>query len=210
MEKNLQHAMNEAATNTDRLADAIRKALDGTLGVDDGCVSTATGAVLGALKPFIKQALPDGVRTGDQVREAMRLRKLKVTNTGYEASVTGDTPEQAVALAAQIDCRHLAYKEQSKTMPSKQEPNRADLPPWITPEGNVMAAGGVTGPRNHLIEDMQKDYRVKIEITRNTKGVGWDIEVKPSTGGMDSIEEALAMRAEVERLLRAAFQTGAA
>lgn len=151
--------------------------------------------------------LPEGVRTADQVRESMRLRKLKVTKTAYEATVTGDTAEQAVALAVQIDSRYLAHQEQGKDMPGKQEPNRGDMPPWVTPEGNLMAAGGVTGPRNHLVEDLQKDYRVKIEITRNTRGVGWDIEVKPTGGGLGSIDEAMAMRAEVERLLRAAFQT---
>lgn len=150
------------------------------------------------------------IRTAEDLRQAMRLRKLRASKTGYEASVTGDTPADAVTLAVLVDARYLAEKAQGLEPTSKPTGgDRSEAAPWMDEKGRVHGAGGTTGGRNHAVEALAESYVVKIDLTRNTKGVGWNVTVKPSKAGVEGIAEALVLLRETQDRLAAAFSSEA-
>jgi hypothetical protein len=148
-------------------------------------------------------------KTMEQVRRSMRLAKLKVTKTGYEATLKADSPEEAVSLAVQVDSSYKSYQAQGMPMPGKAAPARGDLAPIMVKHGEklakLLAAGGQTGPRNQGMEAVERSFLVRIDLARNSKGVGWDIEVQPPSDGADSVAEALALQADVAQRLVQAF-----
>lgn len=134
-----------------------------------------------------------------EVRRALATR-LKLTKSGYEATVRGDSPLEAFTLALGAHAALVGYRARGATPP---EPDKAERRPLVVganaQEVTVQAGGGAATPFNPALQAIAEDYRVKVELTLNSKGVGWEITAKAET-----VDAALALIAETEHLLQGA------
>jgi hypothetical protein len=145
--------------------------------------------------------------TADQLKKVLRF-KVKATKTGFEATVKGDSPEEAVSLAVKADAAMMAYKTNGYTPPADKP--RGEHPPVLLDSAYMMAAGGATGGYNAHLQALSEDYTVKIDLIRNTKGLGWEITVKATGSTEDEvIANSMALLAETDERLRTLFPEAA-
>lgn len=134
--------------------------------------------------------------------EAMKSAiRLKVTKTAHEATVRAYDPDTAIALAVKAHGMLLAHKT-AGTAP--EERSKANLPVMMRDHASgyvLQHGGGEATPYDPTLAETLDDYRVKIDLVANTKGIGWEVSVL----NPGSIEAGVAMIGYVEEALRAQF-----
>lgn len=130
--------------------------------------------------------------------------KFKMTNVGYEATVKGDTPHDVLQLVADVHDKAMALRHNPKAIGDASGPE--DLPYLVRDHDSggylVMHGGGFATPFNPELVQLDEDYRIKVDVTLNTKGHGFTVAVK----GV-SVEEAIAVSRYVEADLNHFFRT---
>lgn len=125
--------------------------------------------------------------TLETIKVAM-TQKIKITKTGYEATVKANTPDEGVALVLAVQSRYEALKGQATVDTDKP---RESYPVMVLEQGGqyvMKHGGGLATPWSPEMQQLSEDYRIKIDLVQNTKGLGWDITAR---GG--SIDETYAL-----------------
>lgn len=115
--------------------------------------------------------------TGSDIKERTSV-KLKLTKNGYEATVKADDPLTAVAKAAEAHGLLVRMRD-ANSAPGSTD-SRA-LPILVMQDDGYLVlqtSGGAGSLYNPALQQIAEDYRVKIDLTLNSKGLSWEITVK--------------------------------
>lgn len=146
-------------------------------------------------------------QTLDQLKRAM-AQKIKVTKTGVEISAKGDTPDEAVATVLK------AYElYQHRGAAPAEDKDRSEYPALILMKETALGrpcyiishGNGTATGYDPKLQELSEDYRVKIDLIQNTKGIGWEVTAKGA-----SMEETIALIDYTEVQLRKHFAPGEA
>ena len=136
-----------------------------------------------------------------QTMEALKkanAQKMKLTKTGFEATAKGDTPEEAVAIILRAKALYDA-----KAVTDQTDKPRSDMPALVKQQTGTYIlshGGGTAAPWSPEVTALLDDYRVKIDLTLNSKGIGFEVTAK----GAD-MDENFALITYTEDLLNKAL-----
>lgn len=137
-------------------------------------------------------------QTPADIKKALS-QKLKVTKNGFEATVKADTPDEAITLAVQVVERFKARGVEVEVAAKTPSEHPATL--WFENGRYYLRhGGGENAIWNPDLQELSEDYRVKIELEKNSRSFNTAVSIKGGTTA-----EMFALLEYTETKLTSAF-----